>query len=394
MVSPHGTRRVVSPSILIAVTHLLGAGHLTRAAALARAFARDGHAVTLVSGGMPAALRAEPGLRVVQLPPVRIRGTAFGALLDEDGRPIDAARMGARRAGLLAALAETAPAAVVTELYPFGRRVLADEFETLVAAARALRPRPLLLASVRDILAAPSRPERVAQTHARLAGGYDGVLVHADPVLVRLDASWPTEGLTVPLYETGYVDEGEPVTTPPGGGGIVVSGGSSAAGLPLQEAALGAAARLPERAWRILVGRGVSEAGFAALAAGAPANARVERARPDFRALLRAADLSISQAGYNTVVDLMAAGCRALLVPFEAGRETEQRQRAETLARRGLATVLPEAELDAAHLAMEAGRLLAAPPPPPAAIALDGAARSVAIVRGLLAAARPCRGTA
>ena len=36
--------------VLIAVTHLLGAGHLTRAAALARGLVRAGHAVTLVSG--------------------------------------------------------------------------------------------------------------------------------------------------------------------------------------------------------------------------------------------------------------------------------------------------------------------------------------------------------
>ncbi|MFC6790188.1 hypothetical protein ACFQE0_11510 [Methylobacterium komagatae] len=40
--------------VLIAVTHLLGAGHLTRAAALARAFAAAGHETALVSGGHPA----------------------------------------------------------------------------------------------------------------------------------------------------------------------------------------------------------------------------------------------------------------------------------------------------------------------------------------------------
>ena len=42
--------------VLIAVTHLLGAGHLTRAAALARAFARKGHETMLVSGGSPVRL--------------------------------------------------------------------------------------------------------------------------------------------------------------------------------------------------------------------------------------------------------------------------------------------------------------------------------------------------
>ncbi|ACL61964.1 glycosyltransferase [Methylobacterium nodulans] len=377
--------------ILIAVTHLLGAGHLTRAAALARAFAGAGHAVTLVSGGMPAALPRLDGIRLRQLPPVRIAGTAFTALLDPDGAPVGPDHLAARRAALLAALAEAEADAVITELFPFGRRVLAEEFEALVAAARAAAPRPLLLASVRDVLARPSRPDRIAATHARLSA-YDAVLVHADPALLPLDASWPVDGAIRPLLRyTGYVDEAPAAVLPVPEirAGIVVSGGSSAAGLPLQQAALGAARLVPEVSWRVLVGRAVPEADLAALRETAPGNVTVERARPDFRALLAGAALSVSQAGYNTVLDLLRSGCPALLVPFEAGHETEQRLRAETLAARGLARVLPEAELTAERLAEAVAALLAAPAGAPGLdrppVALDGAARSVAIVEAMLA---------
>ncbi|WP_244936352.1 glycosyltransferase family protein [Methylobacterium currus] len=369
--------------ILIAVTHLLGAGHLTRAAALARAFAGAGHTVTLVSGGLPAVLPGLDGIRLVPLPPVRITGTAFTALLDPEGAPVTAERLAARRDALLAAFAEAGPDAVVTELYPFGRRVLAPEFEALVEAVRRASPRPLLLASIRDILATPSRPERIAATHARL-DAYDGVLVHGDPAFLPLDASWPVDGeVARRLRYTGYVDEAGAAPAPDGPrAGIVVSGGSSAAGLPLQEAAVAAAALTPGLSWRILVGRAVPEPAFAGLAAAAPTNAVVERARPDFRALLARAALSVSQAGYNTVLDLLHGGCPALLVPFEAGHETEQRLRAETLAAHGLARVLAESELTAERLA-EA--VLAAPPPgADHAIARDGARRSVAIVEEML----------
>ncbi|MGX7708179.1 glycosyltransferase [Methylobacterium sp. Gmos1] len=369
--------------ILIAVTHLLGAGHLTRAAALARAFAGAGHTVTLVSGGMPAALPRLDGIRLVQLPPVRITGTAFTALLDPDGAPVTAERLAARRDALVATFAQTIPDAVITELYPFGRRVLAPEFEPLVEAVRAAAPRPLLLASIRDILATPSRPDRIAATHARL-DAYDAVLVHGDPAFLPLDASWPVDArIARRLRYTGYVDDAEAIPAPDRPrAGIVVSGGSSAAGLPLQEAAVGAALLTPGLSWRILVGRAVPEPAFAALAAAAPGNAVVQRARPDFRALLTGAALSVSQAGYNTVLDLLHGGCPALLVPFEAGHETEQRLRAETLAAHGLARVLPESELTAERLA-EAVR---AAPPPGAdhAIARDGARRSVAIVEAML----------
>ncbi|MFH6783083.1 MULTISPECIES: glycosyltransferase family protein [Methylobacterium] len=370
--------------ILIAVTHLLGAGHLTRAAALARAFAAAGHAVTLVSGGMPAALARLDGIRLVQLPPVRITGTAFTALLDPEGTPVTEARLAARRDALLAAVAGAAPDAVITELWPFGRRVLTPEFEALAGAVRAASPRPPLLASIRDILATPSRPERVSATEARLAD-YDAVLVHGDPAFLPLDASWPVgAGVAARLRYTGYVDEAGAAPPPKDSrAGIVVSGGSSAAGLPLQEAAVAAAALTPGLSWRILVGRAVPEAAFARLAGTAPGNALVERARPDFRALLAGAALSVSQAGYNTVLDLLQSGCPAVLVPFEAGHETEQRLRADTLAAHGLARVLPEGALTAESLA---AAVLAAPAPGAAhAIARDGARRSVAIVEAMLA---------
>lgn len=370
--------------VLIAVTHLLGAGHLTRAAALARAFAAAGHEAVLASGGMPAPLIALGGARLVQLPPLRVAGTDFARLLTPEGEPADAAYLDARRARLLDALAETAPDAVITELFPFGRRALAGEFLALVEAARARRPRPVVLASVRDVLVAPEKPERIAQAHARVAALYDGVLVHGDPGLIALDASWPLDAATAArLAYTGYVDEGAPATPTDARAGILVSAGSSAAGLGLLAAAAEAARRWPDLGWRILAGHGVPDPDFAALGRGL--DGVVARARPDYRALLARAALSVSQCGYNTAVDLLATGTPAVLVPFEAGRETEQRLRAGRLAARGLARVLPEVGIGADALLDAVAVSLAAGPPPSVAIDLGGAARTVAIVEAMAA---------
>jgi len=374
--------------ILIAVTHLLGAGHLTRAAALARAFAEAGHDTTLVSGGSPVSLPSIAQVRLVQLPPVQTVGTDFRTLLDEHGTPASAERLAARRDLLLRTLDAVRPQVVITELFPFGRRVLAAEFETLLEAARALAPRPLVVASIRDILVAPSKPERLDETRRRLARLYDAVLMHGDPALVPLEASWPVDdALRAMLHVTGYVDESPETVASGDRSGIVVSGGSSAASLPLYRAALEAARQIPLRPWHILVGRGIAEADVAALAREAPPHVTVERARPDFRALLGTAELSVSQAGYNTCVDLLRAGVRAVLVPFEAGRETEQRLRAERLRGLGLAEIVPEAELSGETLAEAIRRRLAAPPSPPPSLSLDGTRRSVAIVEGLAVSA-------
>ena len=57
--------------VLIHVQHLLGTGHLQRAALVARALVAEGAAVTLMTGGMPLPGFRLDGGRVVQLPPLR-----------------------------------------------------------------------------------------------------------------------------------------------------------------------------------------------------------------------------------------------------------------------------------------------------------------------------------
>jgi predicted glycosyltransferase len=285
------------------------------------------------------------------------------------------------------------PDVVITELFPFGRRALADEALALLAAARARRPRPAVLCSVRDILNPPSKPSRADEALERLGASYDAVLVHGDPAVAPLAASWPVDAaLARRLVPTGYIAD-RPATALPvrgdGAGEIVVSGGGSAASLPLYAAALGAAASAPDgRRWRVLVGHGVDAAAFDSLVAKAPDHAIVERARRDFPAVLARAAVSVSQAGYNTVVDLACAGVRAVVVPFEDGREQEQRLRADCFSALGLLQVVTEAELSAESLAAAVDRA-AAGPAPAGRIDLDGlAATATAIVHAADAAAR------
>ncbi|MBP1179590.1 glycosyltransferase [Methylobacterium sp. PvR107] len=370
--------------VLIAVTHLLGAGHLTRAAALARAFVEAGHGVVLISGGVPAPMVRLDGVHLVQLPPLHIAGTAFGTPLGPDGEPADAALLASRRALMIEALAAFRPDVVITELFPFGRRALAGEFLALVEAARARTPRPLVLASVRDILVASSKPERIADAHDRVAALYDAVLVHSDPALIPLDASWPLDGRTRAMIRyTGYVDEGSRPASVPARGGVLVAAGSGPAGLVLLRAAAEAARRRPDRGWQILAGHGVPDPDLRAIGQGL-AEGVLSRARPDYRSLLAAAALSVSQCGYNTATDLLATGTPAVLVPFEAGGETEQRLRAERLAARGLAHVLPEADLSADTLLRAVAARSVAPTPDAHSFDLGGARRSVEITAALL----------
>jgi predicted glycosyltransferase len=378
----------MSLRVFIAVTHLLGVGHLARMAAIGRALARAGHSVLLASGGRPAPLVSTQGMTLLQLPPIHCVGTDFRTLLGDDGDPVADAVLERRRALLIGGFRAFAPQVLVTELFPFGRRQLAAEFEALLQAADRQASRPAVLCSIRDILNPPSKPARADEALERLGRWYDRVLVHGDPEVAPLSLSWPVgPALARRLTYTGYIaedpspDTASPDTIRAGDGGeILVSGGGSAASLPLFRAALGAAALLTARRWRLLVGHGVPEADFATLAGAAPDNTIVERARPDFPDLLRGCAVSVSQAGYNTVVDVLRTGARSVLVAFDAGGEREQLLRARRLEALGLAAALPQQDVSADTVLQAVARQLAGPQPQPGLADLRGAKASVAVI--------------
>jgi predicted glycosyltransferase len=377
----------MSGSVLIAVTHLLGSGHLVRAAQLARALAASGFSVTLASGGMPIRPMAGEPFAFLQLPPVRIEGIDFRNLLGENGMSMTAEHMAERIAMLEASAAAIRPDVVITEHFPFGRRQLASEFLSLIAAAKAANPAALVVSSIRDVLVTP-KPSRIAEAQERMARLFDAVLVHGEEKVLPLERSWPVAAeLAAKLRYVGYL--GSTVSPSPdhgeGMGDILVSGGGSAAALPLFGLALEAARLSPGgRRWRVLVGRGVAEADLTRLNEAAPPNVVVERVRPDFPALLARCSLSISQAGYNTVLDLVTAGRPAILVPFDAGGETEQGVRAEALDRAGVATCLRLEALTPRRLADEVAagidRSVAA-----GSIAIDDGRRAAGVLKQLLA---------
>ena len=82
----------------------------------------------------------------------------------------------------------------------------------------------------------------------------------------------------------------------------------------------------------------------------------IHRFSNDFPAWLQAADLSISMAGYNTCMNILATGVRALVHPFAQNRE--QGLRATLLADRGCLGVLSTEDLDPARLAERMARQL------------------------------------
>lgn len=359
--------------VFLYVQHLLGIGHFKRSSVLARALAHAGCDVTVASGGMPLPGLFPAGIALVQLPPASSPDASFKVLVDEHGRPVDEAWKARRRERLLAALAQAAPACVLIELFPFGRRQMRFELLPLLEAAASAQPRPLIACSVRDLL--QPKPAREAEVLALVERFFDRVLVHGDPRVAPLDLTFSAAPrLGKKLQYTGYVVD-EPRRSDQGAGEVIVSTGGGAVGRRLLETAV-AARRLSsfQGKWRLLTGMH-----------GAPLEAGqgmvVERARDDFTGLLANCAVSVSQAGYNTVFETLRARARSVLVPFAAGGEAEQGLRARLLAERGWVQTLREDELDPRRLAEAIERAAAMPRPPADAVDFGGAARTAELLR-------------
>lgn len=375
--------RIVSgPRVLFYVQHLLGIGHLARASRVANALAADGFAVTVVTGGVPVPGFPGPDVAIVELPAIA-SDQGFSGLADASGKPVDEAFKARRRDALLDVLAEVRPDIVVIEAYPFGRRQMRFELLPFIDAIQAMRPKPALVTSIRDLLQERVKAGRNQETLDILNRHFDLVMVHGDPAFAGLGETFSlAPSITADIAYTGLV--AAPATEPsPERYDVVVSAGGGAAGRLLVEAAV-AAARVSDRRWCLITGPNLPQVDFDRAAGSAPAHLEIFRFRKDFPALLASAGLSVSQAGYNTVGDVLQAGCRAIYVPFAAGGETEQTARAERLERLELAAWIAESDLTPERLAATIEEQFAMPKPASHSLDLDGARKSAAVLRGLI----------
>lgn len=378
------------PRVFFYVQHLLGVGHLYRAARIAHGLRQAGFAVDFVTGGAPIAGLDVAKLNVIQLEPLKAGPEGFSDLITLTGKPAGFEMKKRRTAALLEALATSRPEIVLIETFPFGRRQLRFELMPLLEAAHLQTPRPRIVSSIRDILQESKSPHRTRETVEILNGFFDHVIVHGDPKLITLDATFPlTQEIRPKITYSGLV---APPPSAPGRSSraiadVVVSAGGGAVGRKLLEAAICAkpATSLTCGRWLVLAGGNADPDWLNWLQEkGAVQGIAVERSVPDLAATLAGARLSISQAGYNTVADVLVAGCKAVFVPFAQAGETEQTRRAALLQEHGYGTVVSEESLTPEALAAAVDRALSLPQPQ-RRLDLDGASGTASALLRLLA---------
>ncbi|MBB45031.1 MAG: glycosyl transferase [Rhodospirillaceae bacterium] len=377
------------PRLMIYVQNLLGIGHLRRAAGISRAAVKKGFDVRFVSGGFPIKDLNIGGAEFYQIPPVRSLDGDFKTLVTKNNKEIDDLWRNRRRQLLLDLFEKIRPQILLTELFPFGRRQFRFELIPLLTKAKEANCCSQVVCSMRDILVTKPRHDRNLEIVETLENFYQKILVHGDRKVISLAETFPLEKRISHLIEyTGYVLTPSHIgdTGKDGTGEIIVSAGGGAVGFATLPKIFNLRNEIAIRdfPWRFVTGPHMPTEIFNELSAKGTNDTFVERSRPDLPAVISRAKLSISQAGYNTIAELMNAGTPAVVVPYEGGVETEQRLRSDLLAKRSFLQVVDENELNVNSLNNAIFRALNNKPVKKLNISLDGASSTANLLWALL----------
>jgi predicted glycosyltransferase len=394
--------------ILFYCQNLLGMGHLVRTTELIRALAKDFQVCLMDGGQKVAGFELPPSVTVVQLPIIQVvvsethqvskQLQVVGSTMTlEEAKEF-------RKQVLIQTYDQFQPDCLITEGYPFSKnKALAFEMEPLLEHVKQSGYPTQIICSLRDIIMVKEFIDRTWEERRRCAFTdqyYDAILLHSDPIVHRFEDNLTQQiALNCPIHYTGYVVQSEPDIKLPvadqtllnhPAATIVVSIGGGRLGHDLLESMIQAApllaAKIPHRII-MFAGPLMEEAQydrFVHLAQGLP-NLVLRRFTPNLMAFLQRAELSISLGGYNTTMNLLKTGVRAMIYP--SNKDREQAIRAEKLERLNLLKVLDSDDLAPTQLAQAIVNYLyltQAPALQQHALQLNGAQEASRILQTLL----------
>ncbi len=376
-----------------------GLGHLRRNLAIAtRLLESDGRFSVRLLTGSPVIgqWNLPPGLQVQPLPPVVKTGAEQYAA--RDGEQLFGMVKGYREALILKTILRYRPDVFLVDHAPAGMN---GELLSTLALIRRELPQTRTIIGLRDILDSPVTVQKLwreQEIYPLLEQAYDDIFVYGSRALFDVVEGYGmSPALGARVRYCGHVVAAPAAHARPAGAAqaqpcwnperpqgrpvVLVTAGGGGDGFFLMDAYLQALAQLPPGSVHSVVVTGPLMPGDEsdALRQRAAGRADVELVdyTTDLVPSLRAADLVVAMAGYNTSAEIMALRKRAILVPRAAPR-AEQRMRASLLAKLGAVwSVEPDAQL-VQKLAALIPAALAAPPPLESAgavIDLDGAER-------------------
>ena len=341
--------------------HILGMGHLVRSREIVRGLLPE-YQVCFINGGEVIKEFPFPAeVEVVNIPAVKTNTEFQGLQPVDTSLSLDEVKA-MRLDKLMAVFDEFQPDLLIIELFPFGRRSFSFELIPLVEKAKASGTK--IVSSLRDIVVTKQNQERHEEKVCRLMNQYfDMLLIHGDRQFVKLEESFSrVSDLNCQVHYTGYVTQPVPEIQEenklslPKKPMILASVGGGRFGHELlrclAQAALILEQALPHHI-QMFTGPFMPEEVFKELqeTVAGRTNITIDRYTSQFLAYMQQADLSISMSGYNTTMNILSTGVRAMILPFTGNNDQEQTIRAKKLEKLGRVKAISPDDLQPEKLA-------------------------------------------
>lgn len=350
--------------ILFYCQYLAGMGHLVRSTEIIRSLVKD-FQVCFINGGQTIDGFAFPsGVEIVDLP----------ALVEEGGKLKTANHADSiddvkerRKQTLLNVFEQFQPDCLITECFPFSKHKLKFELLPLLDCANTSTRPVKVVCSLRDLIMTQSLTPKAWATKYDIVCEwinqyYDLILVHGDPQLQRLDTFFPkVNSLNCEVYHTGYVAQSVPEQIPLTAEDriilnhahpmIVASVGGGRFGYELLNAVVSASPILEQAIpHQIYAFTGPfmpdEQVSHLQRLSAHQKNITIRRYTAHLINYLNQAELSISLGGYNTTMNILRTGVRALVYSAASKEQAgEQTSRAAMLEKMGVLDLLQTDEL-------------------------------------------------
>ena len=381
--------------------HILGIGHLVRSMEIVRGLVTD-FQICFVNGGKAiAGFEVPAGVEVVNLPAIETDAEFENLSVVDDSRSLEEVQE-VRKNQLLDIFNSFQPDVLMIELFPFGRRRFSFELVPLLDRVKAQGRKTKVVCSLRDIVVTKQDRERHEEKICKLMNQYfDLLLIHGDRQFQPLEESFSRiSDLNCPVHYTGYVVQSTPKNPLLNDADkavlnsdqplILASIGGGRFGHELLDSLVEAAPILecliphqiqiftgpffPDEKFDLMEGLVTSKS-----------NINIQRYTPNLLTYMEKADLSISMGGYNTTMNILTTGVRAMMLPFVGNGDLEQTIRSQKLEDLGILNVIHPEDLAPRNFAKKVVDCLIKTPNP-VKLDLDGVEKTAGFLKGLLTA--------
>ncbi len=341
--------------------HILGMGHLVRSMEIVRGLIPEFQVCFINGGEVIQEFPLPDGVEVINLPAIKT-DAEFKTLQVVDQSLTLAEVQEIRKNQLLEIFHRFQPDIFMIELFPFGRGKFKFELISLLEQAKLSKKSVKIVCSLRDIVVTKTNRIEYEEKVCKLMNKYfDLLLIHGDPKFYPLPETFTRlQDIKCRINYTGFVVQKPslyPTLTPEDEAVItsenpliLVSVGGGRFGHELIDCIVESAPILAEKIphhIQVFTGPFIPPEKLYKWQniTATQKNISVSRYTTNLLSYMQKADLSISMSGYNTTLNIMTTGVKAMILPFTGNDDQEQKMRAEKLEKLGVVKMIQPQEL-------------------------------------------------